>query len=168
MKIKLVVIGFAFLCGNAIVSGQSSQTFFYDTLVIKDNITNESSEMLSQLRKPITRNFFLKSGETSYALFQGKVASYSADQVLGFLEQGFSLYIDKREHLQHKNLKPSIVEIMDENGEIIETLENLNGIKTSELRRKLVKDAQIRFSGFVISVNEKKYGPIKMDVVVVE
>ena len=141
---------------------------YYDTLTIKDYTTNMESERLSQLRKPIIRNFYLKNDKISYHLFKGKVAKLNPEQIRSVLEDGFSLYIDKGEHQGHKNLKPSVLEILDEAGEVAETIENVNEMEPVKLGRKIVIGSTVRFSGFTISVNEKKLGPILMDVTITE
>jgi len=165
IKFGLIVLGFLFLQAEGISQGNGE--YFYDTLTIMDYETYEESVMLSRLKKPITRNFYLKADGISYSLFKNQVANLDPMQISDILSSGFSLYIDKREHQGHKNLVPSILEILDEDNEVVETID-LNEIKSSALGRKLAKDALFRFSGFIISVNENKFGPISMDVRVVE
>ncbi len=58
--------------------------------------------------------------------------------------------------------------ILDDNGEVTESFEDISRLKGAEWARILKKDALIRFSGFVISVNEEELGPIQMDVKIVE
>lgn len=168
MRIKVLVIlgALVFVSGNVI--GQNNSKFFYDTLTIMDYTTNAASERLSQLRKPIKRTFYLKNEEISYTLFKGDVASLTAPQIMTILDDGFSLYIDKAEHRGHKNLKPSILEVMDENNEVIEKVEDLGSVKSSTLKRSMAKGESLRFSGFIISVNEEKLGPITIDVKLAE
>ena len=166
IRIGMMALGFLLLGLNA--QGQSKGGVFYDTLTIMDYTTNTASERLSQLRKPITRNFYLKNDEVSYHLFQGKVANLNAAQIRSILDSGFSLYIDKGEHKAHKNLKPSILEVLDATGEVTELIEDLPKIKPTKLAGVLTTGTMVRFSGFSISVNEQKLGPILMDAKVVE
>lgn len=172
MKSKIIVVVLVFVFGQLSVFGQSAEKskdgFYYDNLVIMDYTTNESSERMSRTRKPMNRKFFLKSDKGSYQLFTGNTANYNTDEVLAMLDNGFSLYLDKMEYQDHKNLKPSIMEIMDENNQVIETVEDLGNVSASALKRKIKKDAMLRFSGFIVSVNEEKLGPIYIDIEVVE
>ena len=169
MSIKTGVLLIAFLFIQLNINGQkSSDGFFYDTLVVMDYTTNEASERLTQMRNPLKRTFYLKSETTNYTLFKGAVANLTADQVIEMLDSGFSLYFDKQEYQGHKNLKPSVLEILSESNEVIETIEDLGGMKEAVLKRKLVTGAKVRLSGFIVSVNEKRLGPIQMDVTIVE
>jgi len=165
VKIGVILLGILFLQTDGI--GQSKGKFFYDTLTIMDYTTNMASERLSQLRKPIKRNFYLKSDVVSYSLFKGEVAQLSKDKINTILEDGLSLYIDKAEHQGHKNLIPSVLDILDADSEVVESLE-LSKMKAAALNRKLSQGAKVRFTGFIISVNEEKNGPLAMDVEVVE
>ena len=167
MSFKPGVLIIAFLIVQLNVNGQGDK-FFYDTLVVMDYTTNESSERVSRMKKPLIRTFFLKSQTTSYTLFKNNVAKLTADQVLEVLDSGFSLYFDKQEYQGHKNLKPSMLEVLSESNEVVETIEDLSAVKESVLKRKLVPGAKIRLSGFIVSVNEKRLGPIQMDVSIVE
>ena len=172
MKIRIAAVLFLFVLGQLSVNGQESAKskdgFYYDTVTILDHNTNEASERQSRMRKPITRNFYLKSDVTSYHLFKGNVTNLTYDQVKGILDDGFSLYVDKLEHKGHKNLKPSVLEILDENNEVIETVEDISQLEDSTLKRKLKVDSTVRLSGFMISVNEETMGPILLDVKIVE
>ena len=167
MKLKTGIVLLGVLLLSVSSYGQNDGKYFYDTLTIMDYTTNSASERLSQLRKPIKRNFYLKSEVVSYLLFKGEVAKLNADQISSILKNGLSLYIDKSEHQGHKNLKPSVMEILDANKEVVETVD-LQSIKPTALNSKIKKDALVRFTRFIISVNEKKFGPILMDVQVVE
>lgn len=171
MKIK---IGITLLLGlwmhiscMAQTANDTKEAYFYDTLTIMDYTTNAASERLTQLKKPIVRNFYLKSGEVSYHLFKGNVAKLKPEEVSQVINEGFSLFIDKAEHRGHKNLKPSVLEILDETGEVIESVD-LQKIKTTALDSKLKIGDVFRLSGFIISVNEKKLGPILLDAQLVE
>ena len=166
IRIGLMALGFLLLGLN--VSGQNQKGIFLDTLMIMDHTTNTASERISQLRKPITRNFYLKNDAVSYHLFKGNVANLNASQIRTILDSGFSLYIDKGEHKGHKNLKPSILEVLDATGEVAELIEDVDKIKPTKLAGVLTPGAMVRFSGFSISVNEQKLGPILMDAKVVE
>ncbi len=165
IKIGLILMGLFFLQGEGMSQGEGG--YFYDTLTIMDYTTNNESERLSRMKKPITRNFFLKSDKVSYSLFKNQKASLTADQVFTILSEGLSLYIDKMEHKGHKNLKPSMIDILDEDGGVVESIE-LTKKNGSLIKRKVVKGAIVRFSGFTISVNEKKHGPIVMEAKIVE
>ncbi len=165
---KVLVILIAFLFVQASSFGQGKDGFFYDNLVIKDNITGEASERLSRTKKPMVRNFYLKAESVSYHLFKENVAELSAEKVRSLLSSGFSLYIDKLEHKGHKNLKPSTMMILNSEGEVIQSYENINNSKEIDWNKILRNNALIRFSGFVISVNEETLGPIQMDVKIVE
>ena len=92
IRIGILAVGFLLLGLNGF--GQSKGGVFYDTLTIMDYTTNTASERLSQLRKPITRNFYLKNDEVSYHLFKGKVADLNPAQIRSILDSGFSLYIN--------------------------------------------------------------------------
>lgn len=169
LKIGLLVLSFL-MCYGAGISQSNSKTkkkFYIDTLIVMDYSTGYASERLSQLRKPLNRKFYLKSGTMNYQLFQGNVAKMTTDQVLGLLDKGFNLYFDKMEYKDHQNMKPSTLEIIA-NNEVVETLESLESVKETELRRKLAPGKTIRLSGFIVSVNEEKLGPIMMDVSIVE
>jgi hypothetical protein len=169
MSLRTGIFLIAFVFIQLSVYGQnSSGGFFYVTLVVKDNITLEASERISQMRKPLKRTFYLKSEIVNYTLFNGNVAKLTADQILETLDSGFALYFDKQEHQGHKNIKPGIMEILAEDSEVDETIEDLSAVKESALRKKLVKGTKIRFSGFVVSVNEEKLGPIQMEISVIE
>ena len=168
MKIGAVVIGILFM--QISVFGQNSNTggkYFYDTLTIMDYTTNEASERLTRLNKPLKRTFYLKSDGISYTLFKNEVAKLSKEQIKSILDNGFSLYIDKAEHRGHKNLKPSVLEVLDVNKNVVETVD-LGKANAATLNRKVAKGGLIRLSGFIISVNEEKFGPITMDVEVTE
>ena len=165
---KVLVILIAFLFVQSSSYGQRNDGFFHNTLTIKDNITGEASERVSRSKKEIKNNFYLKSDATSYHLFKGNEAKLSADQIMEMLSTGSSLFIDKLEHMGHKNLKPSVLQVLDESGNVTETIDNLSNVKVSTWESKLKKDALIRFSGFVISVNEEELGPIQMDVRITE
>ena len=172
MKSKIIVVAVVFVFGQLSVFGQGAEMskdgFFYDNLVIMDYTKNESSERLSRTKKPMNRKFFLKSEKGSYQLFAGNAANYTQDEVSVMLNNGFSLYLDKMEYQDHKNLKPSILEILDENNQVLETIEDLENAKPSTLKRKIVKGASLRFSGFIVSVNEEQLGPIQIDIKVTE
>ena len=166
-RIGLVFIAFLFITSDTMGQKKDSK-FFYDTLIIMDHTTGMASERLSQLRKPLKRTFYLKSGETSYTLFKGNVANLTGDQVIALLESGFSLYLDKAEHKGHKNLKPGVLDFLAEDDSVTESLEPLSEVNMSVLRKMLTVGKKIRLSGFIISVNEAKNGPILMDVMIVE
>jgi len=168
MKIKSLGIVIAFLLMHFSGIGQDNGGYFYDTLTIMDYTTNDASERLTRLRKPIKRTFYLKNDEVSYTLFNGNVAKLDAEGIMAILDDGFSLYIDKLEHRGHSNMKPSVLEVMDENGEVIELVEDISALKPAALKRTMAKGESLRFSGFIISVNEKKLGPIMIDVKLME
>ena len=172
MRIKLLGIVIAFLLVQGSVVGQGSEKgsdgFFFDTLVIMDYTSNLASERLTRSRNPMKRNFYLKSADATYPLFKGQVINLTAEQIITTMNDGFSLFIDKGEHQDHKNLKPSILEIIGEDGKVIETIENLGGVKDKALWNKLSKVSMVRISGFIISVNEEKLGPIQLDFKVIE
>lgn len=165
---KFLVILIAFLFVQTSSFGQGADGYFHNKLTIKDNITGEASERVSRSRKEVKNNFYLKADGTSYHLFKGNQASLSADQIRGLLKSGFSLYIDKLEHKGHKNLKPSAMLLLDAKGEVIESFEEISKLSGTEWDRILTEGTMIRFSGFVISVNEEELGPIQMDVKIVE
>lgn len=166
---KITVLLIAFLAVQVSVSAQNGKDkFFYDTLVVMDYTTNLASERLSRLNKPLKRTFYLKSNDLSYTLFKGNVAKLTTDQVLDLLDNGFSLYFDKLEYKDHLNLKPDVLEILSDGNEVLETIESLGSVKESTLTSKLKKGTKLRFSGFIVSVNEEKLGPITMDVEIVE
>lgn len=170
MSFRIGMVLIVCLLCNLNVNGQkkSGEKFFYDTLTIMDYTTYEESVRLSQMRKPMTRTFYLKSDDVNYTLFKNSEASMTADQVVTAIESGFTLYLDKMEHKQHSNLKPGVIEFLDEENEVIEMLEPLSDVNMSVLKRKLLKDTKVRLSGFIISVNEKKNGKIIMDIVIKE
>ena len=165
---KVLVILIAFLFVQSSSFGQRADGYFHNTLTIMDNITNEASERVSRSKKEIKHNFYLKADGTSYHLFKGNQANLTSESISNLLSSGFSLYIDKLEHMGHKNLKPSTMLLLDDRGEVTESFENISELKRTEWDRILAKDALIRFSGFVISVNEEELGPIQMDVKIVE
>jgi len=168
MKFIMIVLIMVGMQSDSLGQQKTSDPYFYDTLTILDLTTNAASERISRLKNPINRNFYLKSGETTYHLFTNSEAILTADAVLELLDDGFSLYIDKLKHKQHLNLRPAVMEVLDENGEVIEVVENIGSMKASVLARKLKVDNILRFSGFPISVNEKKLGPIMMNVRIAE
>ena len=166
-KITVLVIGFAFI--QTMSFGQKSGGgYFYDTLTVMDYTTNLASERLSQLRKPLIRTFYLKNGGMSYTLFKGQVAKLTSEQVMNLLESGFSLYFDKMEYRDHKNLKPGVLELMAADGSASKTIENPGAAQSSAITNLLTKGAVIRLSDFIVSVNEKKLGPILMDIQIIE
>ncbi|MEM9545225.1 MAG: hypothetical protein AAGA77_04595 [Bacteroidota bacterium] len=167
MKLKTGIVVLGMVLFGFSSYGQANGNYFYDTLTIMDYTTNTASERLSQLRKPINRKFYLKSDVVSYSLFKGEVVQLNAEQISSILENGLSLFIDKLEHQGHKNLKPSVMEILDANKNVVETVD-LDKIKRTALNTKIKKDSVVRFTRFIISVNEEKLGPIFMDVQVVE
>lgn len=172
MRIKIGVIILGFLLVQMDAFGQNAEKskdgFYYNTVTIMDYTTNEASERVSRMRKPVTYKFYLKADDVSYSLFSDNVASLTADQVLDLLDSGFSLYVNNMEHQDHKNLKPSTMEVLDENNNVDETIEALGQVKESTLKRKLKEGAKVRFSGFIISVNEDEHGPILMTAKIVE
>ncbi|MDF1696704.1 MAG: hypothetical protein P1U56_12760 [Saprospiraceae bacterium] len=172
MSFRIAICMCVLFFGQLTLFGQKGQkaqkSVFIDTLIIKDNITGEASERLSQMRKPIKRNFYLKANKISYHLFQGNVAALSPDEIMEVMGSGFSLFIDRMEHKMHANLKPSSMDILDKQNTVIETIDNINKMEESVLLRKMGEGSSVRFSGFPISVNEHKYGPIQMEVKIKE
>ena len=167
LRIGVLLVAFLLVQVDAF-SQKSNDGFFYDTLVVMDYTTDEASERLTRMRKPLKRTFYLKSSTTDYTLFKGNQASLTADQVLEILDSGFGLYFDKQEYQGHKNLKPNVLEVMSPDNEVLETIESLGEVKPAVIKKKLKIGAKLRFSGFIVSVNEEKLGPILMDVTIIE
>ena len=101
-------------------------------------------------------------------MFKGDEANLTADQVIEIVESGFSLYFDKQEYKGRTNLKPSVLEVLAEDEENNVIIEDIGSLKEADLRRHLSIGASLKLSGFVVSVNEKKHGPIEMLVQIVE
>ena len=60
------------------------------------------------------------------------------------------------------------LDFLAEDDSVTESLEPLSEVNMSVLRKMLTVGKKIRLSGFIISVNEAKNGPILMDVMIVE